>query len=199
MEDLKSTETELLQAEKTALVVIDLMSRVINRELSPYTAAQVIENASRLIHAFTEKGAFVALVKVSSVDGKDRLKPRTDLKRSPAQLQKGGDGFVPELENLKDVYVITKRQWGAFYGTDLDLQLRRRGIDTIVLCGISTGIGVDTTAREAFQHGYNQIFVEDAMTAVKKEEHTYVCKHIFPRMGQIRTADEVLDLLAQGF
>jgi nicotinamidase-related amidase len=199
MEDLKSTESELLKAEKTALVVIDLMNRVVNRELSPYTAAQVVENASRLIHAFTEKGAFVALVKVSSVDGKDRLKPKTDLKRGPAQLPTGGDGFVPELENRKDVYVITKRQWGAFYGTDLDLQLRRRGIDTIVLCGISTGIGVDTTAREAFQHGYNQIFVEDAMTAVKKEEHTYVCKHIFPRMGQIRTADEVLDLLAQGF
>lgn len=199
MENLKSTETELFKAEKTALVVIDLMNKVVNRELSPHTATQVVENASRLIHAFTEKGAFVALVKVSSVDGKDRLKPKTDLRRSPVQSPKVGNGFVPELENLNDVYIITKRQWGAFYGTDLDLQLRRRGIDTIVLCGISTGIGVDTTAREAFQHGYNQIFVEDAMTAVKEEEHTYVCKHIFPRMGQIRTADEVLDLLAQGF
>ena len=98
---------------------------------------------------------------------------------------------MPELENSNNVHVITKRQWGAFYGTDLDLQLRRRGIDTIALCGISTGIGVDTTAREAFQHGYNQVFVEDAMTASTKEEHDYVCKYIFPRIGQIRTTEDV--------
>lgn len=80
---------------------------------------------------------------------------------------------------------------GAFYGTDLDLQLRRRGIGNIVLCGISTGIGVDTTAREAYQHGYNQIFVEYAMAALLKEEHDYVCEYIFPRMGKIRISKEV--------
>jgi len=100
------------------------------------------------------------------------------------------DNFVPELSNIKNVHVVTKRQWGAFYCTNLDLQLRRRGIDTIVLCGISTGIGVDTTAREAYQHGYNQIFVEDAMASLTKEEHDYVCKHIFARIGQIRTSEE---------
>ncbi|KZL89103.1 isochorismatase family protein YecD [Clostridium magnum DSM 2767] len=73
----------------------------------------------------------------------------------------------------------------------IDLQLRRRGIDTIVLCGVSTGIGVDTTAREAFQQGYNQIFVEDAMAAITKEEHDYVCKYIFPRIGKIRTTENI--------
>ena len=72
---------------------------------------------------------------------------------------------------------------GAFYGTDLDLQLRRHGINTIVLCGVSTNIGADTTAREAFQHGYNQILATDAMTASTKEEHDYVCKYICPRCG----------------
>jgi nicotinamidase-related amidase len=83
---------------------------------------------------------------------------------------------------------------GAFYGTELDLQLRRRGIDTIVLCGISTSVGVDTTAREAYQLGYNQIFAEDAMTAGEKEEHEYVCKYMFPRMGRIRTTEEVIKM-----
>jgi len=119
------------------------------------------------------------------------FKPKIDLKTNLGQIQEGWDRLVPELANSKNVYAITKRQWGAFYGTDLDLQLRRRGIDTIVLCGISTGIGVDTTAREAFQHGYNQIFAEDAMTASTKEEHDYVCKYIFPRIGQVRTSEEV--------
>jgi nicotinamidase-related amidase len=192
MEDLKLTnETEFIKAEKTALVVIDLQNGIVNRETAPHTGVEVIQNASRLATAFTEKGAFVVLVRVSSVDGKDMLKPSLDLKNNPVQYAEGWDIYVPELASIKNTHNITKRQWGAFYGTDLDLQLRRRGIDTIVLCGISTGIGVDTTAREAFQHGYNQIFVEDAMTAISKEEHDYVCNYIFPRIGKIRTSEEV--------
>lgn len=194
MEDLKPTDVGLMKAEKTALVVIDLQNGIVNRQHAPYTSAQIIQNASRLIDAFTEKGAFVVLVKVSSLDGKDMLKPDTDLQMKPVPFPDGWDRIVPELEN-NNGYVITKRQWGAFYGTDLDLQLRRRGIDTIVLCGVSTGIGVDTTAREAFQHGYRQIFVEDAMAASTKEEHDYVCKYIFPRIGRIRTSREVALLL----
>lgn len=191
MKDVKSTATELIKAEKTALVVIDLQKGIVNRELAPHTGVQVVQNTNRLIHAFTERGAFVVFVRVSSVDGKDMFQPRVDLKTNPMQFQEGWDSLVPELGDAKNAHVITKRQWGAFYGTDLDLQLRRRGIDTIVLCGISTGIGVDTTAREAYQHAYNQIFVEDAMTASTKEEHDYVCKYIFPRIGQIRTSEEV--------
>jgi nicotinamidase-related amidase len=194
MKDLKLTEIELMKSEKMALVVIDLQNGIVNREFSPYTGAQVVQNASKLMNAFTEKGAFVVLVRVSSVDGKDMLKPNTDSPMNPMQLPEGWDIFVPELADMKNTHIITKRQWGAFYGTDLDLQLRRRGINTIVLCGISTAIGVDTTAREAFQHGYNQIFVEDAMTAGTKEEHDYVCKYIFPRIGQIRTTEEVAGL-----
>ena len=68
----------------------------------------------------------------------------------------------------------------------------RRGIDTTTLCGISINIGVDTTAREAFQHGYNQIFASDAMTAHSKEKHDYVCKYIFPRIGKLRTTKEIV-------
>ena len=196
MENLKSIkETQIIKSEKTALIVIDLQNGIVNRELSPFTGEQVVQNASKLINSFKEKGAFIVLVRVSSVDGKDMLKPNIDSKINPVQLQEGWDSLVPELTNIKNTHLITKRQWGAFYGTDLDLQLRRRGIDTIVLCGISTGIGVDTTAREAYQHGYNQIFPEDAMTALMKEEHDYVCKYIFPRIGQVRTTEEVVSSL----
>jgi len=185
-------ETKFINTERTALVVIDLQMGIANREASPFTGKEVVRNASKLINAFTEKGAFVVLVKVSSVDGKDMLNPNTDSKASLRQLPEGFDSFVPELINVKNVHHIIKRQWGAFYGTDLDLQLRRRGINTIVLCGISTNIGVDTTAREAFQHGYNQIFSTDAMTASTKEEHDYECKYIFPRIGKLRTTEEIV-------
>ncbi|MDP4183090.1 MAG: hydrolase [Bacillota bacterium] len=192
MEDLNATsKTDVIQAKKTALVVIDLQKGIVSRETAPYSATQVIQNASKLVNAFTEKGAFVVLVRVSSIDGKDMFKPNTDLKMNLPQFAEGWDSLAPELANVKNAHVITKRQWGAFYGTELDLQLRRRGIDTIVLCGVSTGIGVDTTAREAYHHGYHQIFVEDAMTASTKEEHDFVCEHIFPRIGKIRASEEV--------
>lgn len=197
MENLKSTEAELIKAEKTALIVIDLQNAIVNnRQPAPYTSAQVIQKASKLANAFTEKGGFVVLVRVSSIDGKDMLKPRLDSPINSLQLSEGWDSLVPDLADTRNAHVITKRQWGAFYGTDLDLQLRRRGIDTIVLCGISTSIGVDTTAREAYQRGYNQIFSTDAMTASTKEEHDYVCNYIFPKIGQLRTTEQIVLSLA---
>lgn len=196
MGEIKPAATELLKADKTALVVVDLQAGIVNRELSPYSGAQVVRQASKLAKVFAEKGAFVVLVRVSSLDGKDMFQPKLDMAANPVQFPEGWDRLVPELTAVNPAHVVTKRQWGAFYGTDLDLQLRRRGIDTIVLCGISSGIGVDTTAREAYQHAYQQIFVEDAMTAVTKEEHDYVCKYIFPRIGRLRTTEEVASALS---
>ncbi|WP_136606016.1 hydrolase [Paenibacillus dokdonensis] len=197
MEHVQTAETEWLNAEKTALVVIDLQQGIVagGRQSAPYTSPEVIQNASILVDAFTEKGAFVVLVKVSSVDGKDMLKPNTDLKMGQMQLPEGWDNIVPELADTPNAHIVTKRQWGAFFGTDLDLQLRRRGIDTIVLCGVSTSIGVDTTAREAYQHGYHQVFAEDAMAATTQEEHDYVCKTIFPRIGKVRKSEKVAEML----
>ncbi|OVE68197.1 hydrolase [Clostridium diolis] len=197
MEDLKLNEKELINAKTSALVLIDLQKGIAAGGISGSSnpVDQVIKNASKLVKEFSEKGAFIVLVRVSTIDGKDMVKPKTDLASSGMKYQEGWDELIPEIAGTKNAHIVTKRQWGAFYGTDLDLQLRRRGIDTIVLGGISTNIGVDTTAREAFQHGYNQIFVEDAMTAISKEEHEYVCKYIFPRIGKIRTSEQVVSLL----
>lgn len=195
---IKTPET--LDAKKTALIVIDLQRGIAfpGRPCAPHSVEQVVANASRLVQTFTEKGAFIALVRVSTVDGRDMLKPNTDAGPaavSAVQRPEGWDILIPEMARFENAHVVTKRQWGAFYGTDLDLQLRRRGIGTVVLCGISTSIGVDTTAREAFQHGYHQVFVEEAMTASSREEHDYVVRHMFPKMGKIRTTAEVVSAL----
>jgi len=125
------------------------------------------------------------------------LRPKVDEapRWGSGERPKDASEIVPEIGVTDSDHVVTKHQWGAFYGTDLDLQLRRRGIDTVVLCGIATGYGVDTTAREAFQHGYNQVFAVDAMTGLSQEEHDYVLKHIFPRIGRSRTVDEIVKAL----
>jgi nicotinamidase-related amidase len=103
--------------------------------------------------------------------------------------------FIPELGPEPTDLIIHKRQWGAFFGTDLDLQLRRRKIETIVLCGISTSIGVESTARFAYEYGYQQIFVEDACGAGSEAEHSNSVNNIFPRMGRVRKTEEVLSAL----
>jgi nicotinamidase-related amidase len=91
---------------------------------------------------------------------------------------------------------ITKRQWSAFYGTELDLQLRRRGIETIVLGGISTNIGVESTARAAHEHGYSLVLVEDAMSCGAPEHHDASLNFVFPRLGLVRQSGDVLEALA---
>ncbi|MBC6315075.1 isochorismatase family protein [Listeria grandensis] len=185
-----------LQIEKTALVLIDLQNGIIGRNSAPHSPEEIIERSRQLAQSFTEKGGFVVLVRVSFLDGKDSLNPTTDAPASAAMaFPDGWDVLVPELAEIKGTYTMTKRQWSAFHGTDLDLQLRRRGIDTIVLGGVSTGIGVDTTARDAFQLGYDQVFVEDIMGATDKTMHDYVCQTIFPRMGRIRSTAEVISSL----
>ena len=184
---------------ETALVIIDLQKGIAasGRNTEPNAASDVVANAARLAEKFRENKAHVCLVHVSSIDGRDMLNPIVD----KAPNWGGGrpadwDEFVPELKAQKGDIIITKRHWGAFHGTELDLQLRRRGIKNIVLCGISTNIGVESTAREAYQNGYNQIFAEDAMGAMSKEEHDSTVRNIFPRIGLVRKTSDILEMLS---
>lgn len=183
-----------IQAEKTALVLIDLQKGVIGLKGAPHDTSTVVRNAALLADAFRRAGAFVTFVRVDFSDGKDALHPDAEMQLPPKQSKDWAE-FPPELNVQPTDHIVTKRHFGAFYGTDLDLQLRRRGIETIVLGGISTHVGVDTTAREAYQHNYNQIFVTDAMTAPFIEAHEFPCKFIFPLMGRMHTTEEVLAAL----
>jgi nicotinamidase-related amidase len=192
---------ESVSPERTAFVSIDLQKGIaaMGRDLAPYKAGDVIKNAARLAEAFRKRGALVVLVNVNSKDGKDMLKVITDEQawRNTGERPKDWAELVPELNKQESDLLITKRQWGAFHGTELDLQLRRRGIDTLVLCGISTNIGVETTAREAYQHGYNTIVAIDACSASDAQQHESSAKFIFPRLGRVRKTDEILAMLGQ--
>jgi nicotinamidase-related amidase len=103
--------------------------------------------------------------------------------------------LIPELNRQPGDVVIHKRQWGAFYGTDLDLQLRRRSLTTIVLCGIATEFGVESTARDAYEHGYELVFASDAMTGIIEESHANSIERIFPRLGRVRSTDQIVAAL----
>jgi nicotinamidase-related amidase len=182
-----------IDKSKTALVVIDLQQGIVGRQTAPYAADVVVKNAATLAEAFRRNGLPVFLVRVTpSPDGKDALRPVVDVSM-PFQIPPPGwADIVPEIGPKEGDFVITKHQWGAFYGTELDLELRRRGLATIVLCGISTNIGIESTARFAYEYGYNQVFAEDAMAALSAEEHVHTVTKIFPRIGLVRKTGEIL-------
>jgi nicotinamidase-related amidase len=186
-----------LQAATTALVLIDLQRGIVSRDTGPHLAVDVVSRAARIAKRFREAHALVVLVRVTrSPDGGDQLRPIAD---SPmpagAPLPPDFAELVPEVGPQPGDIVITKRQWGAFYGTELDLQLRRRGVRTIVLAGISTNIGVESTARNAFELGYDQVFVEDAMASFSADAHAFPVTHIFPRLGRVRSTEQVITSL----
>ena len=142
-----------LAAAKTALVVIDLQAGILARAVAPHTSADVLERSARMCESFRAAGAQVVLVRVSfAADGSDARSQPCD-EPTPRARPEGWDVLSPALgSGPRDIH-ITKHQWGAFYGTELDLQLRRRGITTLVMCGISTNIGVESTARDAWERG----------------------------------------------
>jgi nicotinamidase-related amidase len=181
-----------LDPSTTALVLIDLQRGITSRPTQPRSGDEVVRNAVRLARAARERGALVVLVRVSfAADGGDML--RLDVEETPPMVRAPGwDELVDDLRPLADV-VITKRQWGAFYGTGLDLELRRRGRRTIVLGGISTNFGVESTARDAWERAYQLVFVEDAMAAFSTEDHEFAFARIFPRLGRASSTEDILN------
>jgi nicotinamidase-related amidase len=189
---------QALDHHSTALVLIDLQLGILRMPLSPYVASQVVERAAALTQRFRALRAPVVLVHVGwSNDFADALKQPVDRPTLPPAGGFSADwmDFVPALEKADSDIVITKRQWGAFYGTELDLQLRRRGVRTIVLGGVSTNIGVESTARAAWEHGYGLVFAEDAMSSTGEDMHGFSVANILPRLGLVRQTTEILAAL----
>jgi nicotinamidase-related amidase len=182
----------------TAIVVIDLQKGIAAMPGgAPHSKPAVIANCARLLTAARAAGAQPVLVHVGgAADGADRLKPTSDQPmRSTGPLPPDWSELIPELNQQPTDVVVLKRQWGAFYGTGLDLQLRRRNLTTIILCGIATEFGVESTARDAYERGYELIFAEDAMTGSTAESHSNSTERIFPRMGRVRSTDQIIAAL----
>jgi len=184
-----------IDRKKTALVVIDLIKGIVSIPGTPHSTAEVVASAGQLADAFRKHRMPVFLVRVE-ITPETRLNQESDDQfPRPPELPPDWSDFVPELTPVPGDIVITKRQWGAFYGTDLDLRLRRGCIDSIVLCGISTEFGVESTARFAYEYGYSQVFAEDAMTSRSPGIHSLSCDAVFKRMGKVRKTIEILEAL----
>jgi nicotinamidase-related amidase len=154
----------------SALILIDLMPRIVALPLAPHSGEEVLTRCRRLAEVFRASGRPVVLVRVE--------RPNT-------AEQPPGSGFVDGLVRPGDVEVV-KRTVGAFHGTDLHDRLRDLGVDTLVLAGLVTSMGVESTARAASDHGYQVEFVADAMSGFAADEHEFAVERIFPRFGEVR-------------
>jgi nicotinamidase-related amidase len=187
----------ILEPRSTAVVVIDLQKGNVGIPGNPHSAPNVVANCVELLAAARGVGAQPVFVHVGrSPDGGDTLKMTVDEPmRMAAPLPPDWSELIAELNRQPGDIVILKHQWGAFYGTDLDLQLPRRGLKSIILCGIATEFGVESTARDAYEHGYELVFAEDAMTGRNAESHANSIARIFPRIGRVRSTAAIVAAL----
>jgi nicotinamidase-related amidase len=192
----RGTMVELqLDPQKTALVLIDLQNAIVGMNPVPHTAAQIVENSKKLADAFRGQGAPVVYVRVDLNDFMN-LDVDQPYNLGDKPLPAAASEIAPSAGFQHGDILVTKRHWGAFAGTDLEQQLKSRGIDTVVLTGISTNAGVESTARQGTGLGFALVLVEDACSSQNAEHHRFAFEHIFPRLTRVRSTDEVLTSLA---
>ena len=175
---------------KTALIVVDLQKGTINLPLI-HPVAGVIERTRALLDAFRERDLPVVLVNVAGgAPGRTEQPPRL------STFPEGFSDLIPELDRKATDIVVTKRTWGAFASTDLETQLKAIGVTQVVVTGVATGTGVEATARQAYEQGFNVTLALDAMTDVRPEAHEYSLASVFPRLGETGPTQDILNLLA---
>lgn len=202
-----------IERQKTALLFFDILNGYYHAA-EPAAKARMkpwIDNAVRLMKAGRAAGLPIVFAKgnhrpdnatsaLLQTDTDMGLKPWPDgaVKRGKMHVT-GGDWsseVIPELEPRADDYYIPKYRWSAFYQTYLDLALRARGIDTLIISGGSTDVGVVSTVFGGRDMDYNMIVVNDACgTSHDPRVQDMLMTLIFPRMARVRTTDQVLQMI----
>lgn len=175
--------------QKTALVVIDLQKGIVGMPAA-HPIEPVVARAARLAAAFRAHGLPVVLVNVAGV-----AKGRSEQAISTAGFPPDWTDLVPELDRQPTDRLVTKRTWGAFTNTGLEAHLRAEGVTEVVIAGVATSIGVESTARHANELGFNVALAVDAMTDRSAEAHDHSVTRIFPRLGETGTTDDIIAAL----
>jgi nicotinamidase-related amidase len=175
-----------LDPRSTALVLIDLQNGVLGRKLEPLSADELLERSKALARRFRAEGAPVVLV--NAAPATDETRAVDEPSGLPKTLPAGFVDLAPGLAEPGDLK-MTKATWGAFSVPELDRELRKRGVRTIVLGGVATQFGVESTARQAWELGYELLIVRDATTSIAIEAHDNSMRRIFPRIARVTDSD----------
>jgi nicotinamidase-related amidase len=171
-----------------ALVVIDMQKGIVSLP-TVHPMDGIIDNVARLAKGFRSRMLPVILVNVTG-----RAPGRVEATFNFSPPPDWAD-LIPELDRQPDDYTVTKVNIGAFYGTALEMILRRRGVSQVIIVGVATGSGVEATARQAYDQGYNVVLVTDAMTDLDPDVHKHTIEKVFPRIGERVTTEEILEIL----
>lgn len=175
---------------RIALIVIDLQ-KIVASLPTAHPFADVLENASHLAEAFRQRDLPVVLVNVVGM-----APGRTEQRHSGGALPPDWSELLPELNQQPQDHLVSKRTWGAFTDTGLEDYLKSAGVTQVVVCGVATSVGVESTARQAHELGFNVILAVDAMTDLSAEAHANSLERIFPQLGETGAAKEIVDLLS---
>ncbi len=174
----------------TALIVIDLQKGIATGNFV-HPIAEVIDRTRALIEVFRAKNLPVVLVNVAGRPaGRTEQGPRSNL-----TLSEGWTDLLPQLDQQPNDIVVTKRSWGAFASTDLEHRLKARGVTQVVVTGVATSVGVEATARQAYEQGFNVTLALDAMTDMREEAHDHSIRNVFPRLGETGSSKEIISRL----
>lgn len=174
----------------TALIVVDLQKGIVSGNFI-HPIGGIVERTRALIDVFHAKNLPVVLVNVAGrAPGRTEQGPRSAL-----VFAEGWTDLLPELNQQPSDVTVTKRSWGAFATTDLEQQLKARGVTQVVVTGVATSVGVEATARQAYEQGFNVTFALDAMTDTREEAHEYSVRNVFPRVGETGSTEEIISLL----
>ena len=174
----------------TALIIVDLQKGIVSLP-GIHPIGDIIARARALTDAFRARGLPVVLVNVAG-----GAPGRTEQSRQTGPCPEGWTDLIPELNQQPGDVAVTKRTWGAFASTDLERQLKGRGVTQVVIAGVATGTGVEATARQAYEQGFNVTLAIDAMTDMRLEAHDYSIANVFPRLGETGTTQNIIDRLA---
>lgn len=174
---------------RSALIIVDLQKGIVGLPLA-HPGDEIVARAAALAEAFRRHDLPVVLVNVAgSAPG------RTEQAPAFRDLPPGWADIVPELRRQPRDHLVTKRTWGAFTGTGLEAHLRGLGVTQVVIAGIATGTGVDSTARQAHELGFNVTLAVDAMTDRSVAIHNDCLARIFPRLGETGTTTAIIELI----
>ena len=173
----------------TALIIVDLQKGLAGAAFA-HPIGDIVTRAQNLITAFRRHALPIVLV---NVDG--TAPGRTERTRHSGQFPDGWTDLLPALGRQPGDIVVTKRTWGAFASTDLEHQLRDRSVTQVVVSGVATGTGVESTARQAYEAGFNVTLAIDAMTDARPDAHDYSIANVFPRLGETGSTQAIIDLL----
>lgn len=187
-----------LEKQTAALIIIDLQNGILEPEPVPFGRDQIVSQSASLGHAFAQAGSPIVLTVTDFAPG--YADAPSGLADSPWELPKTGlpvdfATLRPEIDALPAAVRITKRQMSAFFGTELDVQLRRRGCKTVVICGVATNLGVEATARAAFDLNYSVVLASDACGSIAPGLHEFATEKILPRIARIRQTSEILQAM----